>query len=404
MKTRRRIKRKVLYILIGVVLIACGILIYKVLDQKEPIKEDKSVNNNDNVKPVIKEEVKKVSLFMVGDALIHDPIYKGAYDSATKTYDFRPMLEFVKPISSTYDLAFYNQETILGGAELGLSGWPSFNSPYEVGDAFIDAGFNMVSTATNHTYDKKEKGVINSCNYWAKKDNVYMSGTKLNSEESDVKIFEKNGIKFAYVAYTKGLNGNVLPKGEEYLVNVFSYDKAKTDIESVRDKVDFVIVSMHWGKDVTSYTNPSPEPWTKYAKGLNPKEQAEYLANLGVDLIIGTHPHIINPIEWIDNTLVYYSLGNFISSQSNDSNYNKRIGLMGSVEFTKTIKGEEVLSKDLKSTNNELVYTYIKGNTYKAIPFSKMDNTYNKNYKSLYETYTKVIKMYDGTLPVASIE
>ena len=363
-------------------------MIYKVLDQKEPIKE----------------EVKKVSLFMVGDALIHDPIYKGAYDSATKTYDFRPMLEFVKPISSTYDLAFYNQETILGGAELGLSGWPSFNSPYEVGDAFIDAGFNMVSTATNHTYDKKEKGVINSCNYWAKKDNVYMSGTKLNGEESDVKIFEKNGIKFAYVAYTKGLNGNVLPKGKEYLVNVFSYDKAKTDIESVRDKVDFVIVSMHWGKDVTSYTNPSPEPWTKYAKGLNPKEQAEYLANLGVDLIIGTHPHIINPIEWIDNTLVYYSLGNFISSQSNDSNYNKRIGLMGSVEFTKTIKGEEVLSKDLKSTNNELVYTYIKGNTYKAIPFSKMDNTYNKNYKSLYETYTKVIKMYDETLPVASIE
>ena len=81
-----------------------------------------------------------------------------------------------------YDLAFYNQETILGGAELGLSGWPSFNSPYEVGDAFIDAGFNMVSTATNHTYDKKEKGVINSCNYWAKKDNVYMSGTKLNGE------------------------------------------------------------------------------------------------------------------------------------------------------------------------------------------------------------------------------
>ena len=247
MKTRRRIKRKVLYILIGVVLIACGILIYKVLDQKEPIKEDKSVNNNDDdVKPVIKEEVKKVSLFMVGDALIHDPIYKGAYDSATKTYDFRPMLEFVKPISSTYDLAFYNQETILGGVELGLSGWPSFNSPYEVGDAFIDAGFNMVSTATNHTYDKKEKGVINSCNYWAKKDNVYMSGTKLNGEESDVKIFEKNGIKFAYVAYTKGLNGNVLPKGKEYLVNVFSYDKAKTDIESVRDKVDFVIVSMYY--------------------------------------------------------------------------------------------------------------------------------------------------------------
>ena len=132
MKTRRRIKRKVLYILISVILIFCGFLIYKILNQKEPIKEDKTDNNNDDVKPVIKEEVKKVSLFMVGDALIHDPIYKGAYNSTTKTYDFRPMLEFVKPISSTYDLAFYNQETILGGVELGLSGWPSFNSPYEL--------------------------------------------------------------------------------------------------------------------------------------------------------------------------------------------------------------------------------------------------------------------------------
>lgn len=403
MKTRRKIKRKVLYILSVIFLVLILVFVYVMFnrDSNELIKDD---SHKTKEVPVVKEEIKKVSLFMVGDALIHDPIYKGAYNSSTKTYDFKPMLEYIKPISSNYDLAFYNQETILGGVELGLSGWPNFNSPYEVGDAFIDAGFNMVSTATNHTYDKKEAGVVNSYNYWTKHDNVYMSGTRLSNEESDVKIFEKNGIRFAYVAYTKGLNGNHLPNGKEYLVNVFSYDKAKDDIESVRNKVDFIIVSMHWGKDVTSYNNPSFEPWTKYSKGLNPREQAEYLASLGVDLIIGTHPHIINPVEWIDNTLVYYSLGNFISSQSNDSNYNKRIGLMGSVEFTKIIKGEEVISKNLESTNNELVYTYINGNTYKAIPFSKMNETYNKKYKSLYETYTNVVKMYDNTLPVASIE
>ena len=336
---------------------------------------------------------------MVGDALIHDPIYKGAYNSTTKTYDFRPMLEFVKPISSTYDLAFYNQETILGGVELGLSGWPSFNSPYEVGDAFIDAGFNMVSTATNHTYDKKEKGVINSCNYWAKKDNVYMSGIKLNLEESDVKIFEKNGVKFAYVAYTKGLNGNVLPKGKEYLVNVFSYDKAKTDIESVRDKVDFVIVSMHWGKDVTSYTNPSPEPWTKYAKGLNPKEQAKYLASLGVDLIIGTHPHIINPIEWIDNTLVIYSLGNLITAQSEEYDYSRLVGMMVDLKISK--KGNKII---ISNPRCELTYSYFnvvnnKKTNFEVIPYSYMKEG-NSEYLRLYEKVSKIIRLYDKSIEI----
>lgn len=406
---KRRIKRKVkniisvFIVLITVLGLSSILKDNNTMAKSEENKKDNTVFKEQEEIKEEKEKTTKVSLVMVGDALIHDTLYKGAYNSSTKTYDFSSIFEYIKPITSTYDLGFYNQETILGGTELGLSGYPNFNSPYEVGDAFIDAGFNMVSTATNHTYDKKEKGIINSYNYWQQQENVIMSGTKLSAEESDVKVFEKNGIKFGFVAYTKGLNGNTLPKGKEYLANIFSYDKAKTDIESIKNEVDFIIVSMHWGKDVTSYNNPSPEPWTKYGKGLNPKEQAEYLASLGVDLIIGHHPHIINPIEWIDNTLVFYSLGNFISAQSSDSNYNKRIGLMASVEFTKTTKGEELISKDLESTNNELVYTYIKGSTYKAIPFSQMNSTYNSKYQSLYEKYTSVIKMYDNTLPVASL-
>lgn len=399
-------KKKRIFIFISLILlivIILGSIYFITNNDKEKLNTNNDNSNKEEGKQVIKEITNKVSLIMVGDALIHDSVYKSAYNSSTKTYDFKPMLELVKPIVSEYDLAFYNQETILGGKELGLSGYPNFNSPYEVGDAFIDAGFNMVSTATNHTYDKKVVGITNSCNYWNSKSDVIMSGTKLSAEESDVKIFEKNGIKFAFVAYTKGLNGNVLPNDKEYLANIFDYDKAKTDIESVKDKVDFVIVSMHWGKDVTSFTNPSPEPWTKYGKGLNPKEQAKYLSSLGVDLIIGHHPHIINPVEWVDNTLVFYSLGNFISAQSNDSNYNKKVGLMGSVEFIKTTKGSEIIEKKLNNTNNELVYTYTSGGKYKAIPFSQMNSTYNSKYKTLYEKYTNVIKMYDNTLPVSQL-
>ena len=133
---------------------------------------------------------------MVGDALIHSSVFQAAA-LGDGTYDFKPMLELIKPISSRYDLVYYNQETILGGPELGFSNYPRFNSPYEVGDAFIDAGFNLVSLATNHTMDKGETGVLNSVNYWqSKKDKVVFSGqwSSFESREQETaQVYEKNG-------------------------------------------------------------------------------------------------------------------------------------------------------------------------------------------------------------------
>ena len=127
--------------------------------KKDDVKEQKKEE-----KVVSKKEEMDASLVMVGDALIHSSIYTDAYTGSG--YDFKPMLSEIKPLIQVYDLKYYNQETILGGTELGLSNYPRFNSPYEVGDAFIDAGFNLVSLATNHTMDKGEVGVINSLNYW----------------------------------------------------------------------------------------------------------------------------------------------------------------------------------------------------------------------------------------------
>ena len=120
---------------------------------------DKEVKKEKIKKVVEKEKYPKESsfkLFMVGDALIHSAIYEDA-ELDDGSYDFKPMLELIKPISLSYDLAYYNQETILGGSDLGFSNYPMFNSPDEVGDAFIDAGFNLVSLATNHTMDKGEE-------------------------------------------------------------------------------------------------------------------------------------------------------------------------------------------------------------------------------------------------------
>ena len=143
-------------------------------------------------KVVEKKYPKKYSfnLFMVGDALIHSAIYEDALLS-DGSYDFKPMLEYIKPISSKYDLAYYNQETILGGRELGYSNYPRFNSPDEVGNAFIDAGFNLVSLATNHTMDKGEEGVLHSVNYWSNQKDVVWDGQRSSQEERDkVRVYD----------------------------------------------------------------------------------------------------------------------------------------------------------------------------------------------------------------------
>ena len=130
-------------------------------------KEDKTlIDNKESVEEKVKEY--SINLIMGGDALVHDKLY-----NACKTedgYDFKPVFTYLKDYLKDYDLAYYNQETILGGTEIGLSSYPAFNSPYEVGDALIDAGFNIVSLATNHTLDKGEKAVLNSLNYWKNKD------------------------------------------------------------------------------------------------------------------------------------------------------------------------------------------------------------------------------------------
>ena len=189
MRSKKRKKRCNLTIFGKVIVIFFFLLttffVFKSIPKQE-IKENKSI------KKVLKKETKKemkASLLMVGDALIHSTLYQDA--KTNDGYDFKPMLERIKPIASKYDLEYYNQETILGGEELGLSNYPRFNSPYEVGDAFIDAGFNLVSLATNHTMDKGEQGVLNSLAYWNKQKNVLTSGSYSSFEDIDKNIIKE---------------------------------------------------------------------------------------------------------------------------------------------------------------------------------------------------------------------
>ena len=386
----------------AIAIIGIYFLVSSLTNKKDDNNDVIAGNKNEN-----KEETYKVSMVMVGDNLIHSSIYNEANRNANYDgYDFKPMITMIKDKVKGYDLAYYNQETILGGSEIGLSDYPTFNSPYEAGDAMLDAGFNIVSLATNHTIDRGEKAVLNSCEYWETKSDVLTAGSYCSEEDrNEIKIMEKNNITYTMLNYTYGTNGIAIPNGKDYLVNVWPMDynadygvgyeafkeTVKEDIERVRDKVDVLIVAMHWGVEYTH----TP---TKYQK-----DAAEFLASLGVDIVIGTHPHVVQPVEWIDDTIVFYSLGNFISAQEQSDNYNKMVGLMSSLDITKTVKGDDVDIK-IDNINNELIFTYYQGyRNFKVIPFSEINSTYLPTYESVYDKYSEVVKMYDDTMPVVAL-
>ena len=409
-KKKRKLKLGNIFIALSLVILFILVIFY---GSKQILKKEvKTESNNDGTKEEVKEKVYTTSVITAGDNLIHSSLYNEAHRNANYDgYDFSPMYELLKPIVSNYDIEYYNQETILGGSEIGLSDYPTFNSPYEVGDTMIDLGFNLVSLATNHTIDSGSKAVLNSREYWNSKENVLAVGSYSSEEERNkVDIRESNGITYTMLNYTYGTNGIKVPEGKEYLVNVWPtdldindpekdteyQDYKKTvleDIKRVRDKVDVLFVAMHWGVEYTH------EP-TEYEK-----DMAKFLADNGVDVIIGTHPHVIQPVTWIDNTLVIYSLGNLISAQyqnqSTCTDYKCTTGLMTSFKITKTEKGKDKTIK-IDDVSNELIYTYYSGfRNFKVVPFSnEAIQTYLPSYKTVYEKYKAVVQKYDETMKV----
>ena len=365
-------------------------------NQKEGIEEEKNTSIDST------EKIEKLSMVMVGDNLIHDKIYQ--YAKTNDGYDFRPILKEIKPIVEKYDIAYYNQETILGGSEIGVSSYPAFNSPYEVGDAMIDAGFNLVSLATNHTMDRGEKAILNSRKYWNRHDDVLAVGSYASLEDRDrVRIVEKNHITYTMLNYTYGTNGISVPSGKEYLVNVWPVtgnnpdsdmfyqkykEQVKQDIDSVRDKVDVLMVAMHWGIEYENAPN-------KYQE-----DMASFLASLGVDIVIGTHPHVVQPVTWIGNTLVIYSLGNFLSAHE-VVNMGNRVGLMVMLDI---YKKDGIIT--LENLTCELLYTYYTSSyqDFLVVPFSLMEDKYLSNYRDIYYQYKKIVQGLDENIFVKDMK
>lgn len=387
---KKKNKKLLLVLLIFLSLILVGLasyFVYQIIDSKKEKPKDITVDAQN-----ITKKDYHASFIGVGDALLHNGVY---IDAATgkigsdgyQVYDFTDMFTYIKPIIEKYDLRFYNQETIIGGKNLGLSNYPCFNSPDEIGSDLVNKiGFNLVNTATNHTMDKGKTGALYSANFWEKEQNAIMVGSYSSNEKRNTfDVHEINGITYGFLGYTYGTNGIPVPAGYEYVVNLYSDTQVKQDIEQIRDKVDVLIVSMHWGVEYTH--TPTTEQ----------KRQAEYLSSLGVDVIIGHHPHVIQPIEYVNDTLVFYSLGNFISAQDGT---NKRVGMIAGFDINKTFENGKTTVK-IENPRADLIWTYHQYyKNFKVIPFSNLDDSLLPGYQSIYEQYKPIITEYDSNVKI----
>lgn len=309
---------------------------------KEPSKE--------NSKTEEKDEFIDVTFSAVGDNLIHGAIYYYNNDG-NGNYNFNDIYQNTNYLTQDADISYINQETICGGTELGLSTYPSFNGPYEVLDAVHNAGFDWMAASSNHTMDAGIQGILNQTNYVKSKyPEMIITGSHATKEEANTpQVIEKKGVKFGVLGYTYGLNGYILPEGKEYMIDLIDKDKIKKDVEALNQISDVQVVSMHWGSEY------------QFAPNEEQKELAQYLSDLGVDVIIGEHPHVIQPMDYVtgkkgNNTLVIYSLGNFLSAQDDQDNM---LGGMARWTIAYNKAKKEVAFKDVKFLPT---VTYIGGN------------------------------------------
>ena len=238
MKKKRKAKKGPIIVLLLILILAIFGSLNAFSDVfKNEIEEDKPTELD-------KEEINRTVTFtFAGNVLINDRMW---YDTSTEdnTYDFKYVFEDLKTTMKKSNINFYSQQSILGGKELGISYYSNYNSPIDLGEAMVDIGFNMISLANYHAYDKGITGIMNSLDFWDK-NNVVYSGTSISEEKRNSNnIITKNNIKIGLLAYTMGTDTVF---NESYEINVYDKEIVKSDVETLKEKTDIIIVSMDWG-------------------------------------------------------------------------------------------------------------------------------------------------------------
>ena len=322
---------------------------------------------NSKLDEINSDSVKSVSLSFVGDLMCHSTQFKYAQVDSNK-FDFRPVFEPVKKILSASDFTFGNLETVTAGKDSGYTGYPKFNTPDEFVTALKYAGFDVLFTSNNHVLDKGEAGVKRTIEV-IRKNGMLNVGTHKKGERNFI-ILNKDGIRIAVLAYTYGTNGFVLPDSSKYAVNVISRKRIRIDLRKARtENPDLIIVYFHYG--------------TEYSRGADDfqRDYSKYALRYGADIVIGSHPHVVQPIvnaksKRIGKSFIAYSLGNFVSNQR--WRYSD-----GGVILSFTIKKNMIENKIRIEKENYLPIWVYKG---------KVDSTGEQGYRIYALTDTTSVK------------
>ena len=287
------------------------------ITEKETFSDITAEENIIQVQTEPEEPVEcRITFTGTGDNIVHECLWIDARNRALpdgRAYNFKPLFKDVASMIASADIAFINQETPMAGEDFALSAYPQFNSPQDVGYDLVELGFDVINIATNHMIDKGEKGFINTVNFLRSLDTVII-GDYLNQDELyKIKVIERGGIKIAFLAYTYSTNGISLPAKSEIIIPYIDKELIVSQIEKAKETADAVIVSMHWGEE------------NSFVPTLGQKQFAQLMADNGVLAIIGHHPHVLQPIEWIEGTngsktLCVYSLGNLASGMIHPMN------------------------------------------------------------------------------------
>lgn len=362
----RRIRIKPLYICLAAVLL----LIWPGGLKAHASSGDSTLKDDARTKASSDEETcDDITIVMAGDVLMHDKVIRSGLQE-DGSYNFDHLFAHVKEEIEAADIAIVNQETILGGEELKYSGYPSFNSPFEVGDAEAHAGFDVILQGTNHALDRRAKGIENCLDFWEKNHpDISVLGIHDSMEDQqEICIIDTNeltdtvntdsgdkagksvknsagcrngkqqdkkpGIRIAILNYTYGTNGIQMPKGKGYLVDYLNEKKVRADIERAEKEADITIVCPHWGTEYSLKRSGEQERW------------ARLFMECGADLCIGTHPHVIEPLEVIKDDRgsempVYYSVGNFVNYTSGTGKgvMNRMVGALAEIRIGRDSRG-----------------------------------------------------------------
>ncbi len=274
----------------------------------------------------------RLSFICAGDNIIHEAVYNNA--ESGDDYKFDSIYEQIIPLIKDADISYINQESPICGDELGISGYPTFNSPESLGDFLIESGFDIVNLANNHIFDNLQKGLEGTLSYWKTKNIFTVGAYEDEADYEDIRVFEKDGVKIAMLSYTDFINSSKMKvytqlKSDGDMDAVIPFtdsDVIVQQIEYAKTVSDLVFVSMHWGEE------------DEHVPDSEQKKTAQLIADAGADVIIGSHPHVVQEIEWLEGedgnkTLCIYSLGNILSTMEYARNL---VGMMVRFDIVKT--------------------------------------------------------------------